>query len=274
MNPRASSPLSCWIVEGPAPSRANNSAPQPKIRQGRSVRSNSGTAIRAPGEFPPPRRRTARICCSTVTVTPTSRTAPGVPWRSAREGHPWTTKGPDSVRCVSEASREYRQRARRLRHVYAGRPEKLQPALRSLAAECDGRDAHRDAGTQHVTAIRRAGGTPRAASPGAGASLFSVIRPSGDAIATARKFADTVEAELHGGILPWSRRLRLLRLARKMGIERFEAGLIIAAVQHHRPPPRAGDSGSSRRRPCITPAAVACAIQAVIASAVWWLLSA
>src|SRR5688572_25146010 len=53
----------------------------------------------------------------------------------------------------------------------------------------------------------------------------------------AAAFAQLVADHLEGPALRYSRRIRLLREAQRRGIGRFEANLIIAAVQH-----RAGES--------------------------------
>jgi hypothetical protein len=49
---------------------------------------------------------------------------------------------------------------------------------------------------------------------------------------TARGFADQVAGQLVGTVLPWSQRETLIEAALAQGINRFEANLIIAAVQH------------------------------------------
>jgi hypothetical protein len=49
---------------------------------------------------------------------------------------------------------------------------------------------------------------------------------------TARDFADLVAGQLVGTVLPWSQREALIEAAVAQGINRFEANLIIAAVQH------------------------------------------
>jgi len=49
----------------------------------------------------------------------------------------------------------------------------------------------------------------------------------------AREFADSVVEHLVGNLLPYSARQDLIRQATDKGITRFEANLIIAAVQHH-----------------------------------------
>jgi hypothetical protein len=66
------------------------------------------------------------------------------------------------------------------------------------------------------------------------------VRPGRPAI-----FAVLVGGAMEGDLLSYSARLRLLAAAAKLGIERFEANLIIAAVQHRArrlPVPRAARS--------------------------------
>jgi len=46
-----------------------------------------------------------------------------------------------------------------------------------------------------------------------------------------RVFAETVEGHVHEGILCYSDRLKLLRTAQRLHIERFRANLIIALIQ-------------------------------------------
>jgi len=54
----------------------------------------------------------------------------------------------------------------------------------------------------------------------------------GDRSSNARDFADQVAGQLVGTVLPWSQRETLIQSALGRGITRFEANLIIAAVQH------------------------------------------
>jgi hypothetical protein len=106
-------------------------------------------------------------------------------------------------------STDYRRAARRVRWVHRHDP---QERARRLALLARATDAHRDAGS--------------------------------DAIRAVRGFAQQVAGELDGSTLLYSRRLALLNAARRHGIRRFDANLIIAAVQdrapagHRRPPGR------------------------------------
>lgn len=54
--------------------------------------------------------------------------------------------------------------------------------------------------------------------------------------ASSRKFAQAVAEELKQGVLRFSSRQQLLSTAEQMGISRFQANLIIAALQHQFPP--------------------------------------
>ncbi len=54
----------------------------------------------------------------------------------------------------------------------------------------------------------------------------------GDRGIAARNFADLVAARMIGTVLPFSERESLVRAAARNGINRFEANLLIAAVQH------------------------------------------
>jgi hypothetical protein len=62
----------------------------------------------------------------------------------------------------------------------------------------------------------------------------------GDRGVVARNFADLVAARMIGTVLPFSERESLVKAAARHGINRFEANLLIAAVQHQ--------MGAGRRR--------------------------
>jgi hypothetical protein len=103
----------------------------------------------------------------------------------------------DAQATMSVAIRDdYRRRARRLRAMYSNDAMRLHRALRQLAA----------------TQIQRVITTPDKSA--------------------AQRFADHVRDSMDGPILRYSVRRRLLREADARGIGRFEANLIIAAVQH------------------------------------------
>src|SRR5215213_4693897 len=105
---------------------------------------------------------------------------------------------------LSDRSDGYRRRARRVRGACWGRPVLMHRRLRELSTEYD-RECRSVAPATYV--------------PGNGA----------------RAFAAAVEGRVDaGGILRYSKRLELLKIARGFGIGRFEANLVIAAVQHGR----------------------------------------
>jgi hypothetical protein len=91
----------------------------------------------------------------------------------------------------------------------------------------------------------------------------------------AREFADRVSDRLVGRLLPWSDRRILLRDAAGLGINRFEANLIIAAVQHAWP----GDKAPPLGKPpginlsaLLTSIGAFLVVQLAIIAAVWRLL--
>lgn len=97
---------------------------------------------------------------------------------------------------------DYRREARRIRGRLADRPIERYAALRELSSRQDSIAAMRDD------------------SP-------LVVPPS-----QAATFAALVSERLEGRVLTYSRRLELLATAQDLGVGRFEANLIIAAVQH------------------------------------------
>jgi hypothetical protein len=98
----------------------------------------------------------------------------------------------------------------------------------------------------------------------------------GDRGPVARDFADIVASQLVGTVLPWSQRESLVRLAEMRGIGRFDANLIIAAVQHQMGIGRKRIEGKQRRtslRKFVTYAAAFLIVQAGIVGVVWhWLM--
>jgi hypothetical protein len=109
---------------------------------------------------------------------------------------------------------------------------------------------------------------PRALLPTADATMAVVERV----------FAETVEGHVHEGILCYSDRLKLLRTAQRLHIERFRANLIIALVQRQsqttRPKMRmAADSAMTPRRWKITSVlGIVLLVEAATAASVCWAL--
>jgi hypothetical protein len=100
----------------------------------------------------------------------------------------------------------------------------------------------------------------------------AVLGPRGPA---ARDFADLVAIRLVGTVLPHSEREALVKAAKKRHISRFEANLIIAAVQHQLGigTQRVVEQPHSTRRTQIAAALAAfVAIQGLIVLAVWHFL--
>jgi hypothetical protein len=89
----------------------------------------------------------------------------------------------------------------------------------------------------------------------------------------ARTFAALVRERMDGPVLRYSHRTRLLRAAERGGIGRFEANLIIAAVQHeagtNRPASPRREIGHAWMRGALLAVA---ATQSLIAVAVWWVV--
>src|SRR5258708_7362846 len=96
---------------------------------------------------------------------------------------------------IVDAGADYRRRARRLRHRLRHDPVRLHQSLRTL-----------NSGGQEI----------EPAAP----------------ISAAVAFAEMVEKSLDGPILRYTQRVKLLKSAERLGIERFEANLVIAAVLH------------------------------------------
>ena len=88
-------------------------------------------------------------------------------------------------------------------------------------------------------------------------------------------FAAEVEAALEGPVLRYSQRRRLLKAAARAGVGRFEANLIIAAVQHRRRAEGTGarvvaaETGGGGRDVGLWCAGLVAVVQATIAWGAW-----
>lgn len=141
---------------------------------------------------------------------------------------------------ASLTSTDYRRAARRLRWVHRNDPLRRARSLRELSHRFD----------QPSDPI-----------------------PSTGPVESVRQFARRVANELDGSTLLYSNRLKLLRAARRQGIRRFDANLIIAAVQDRVPnvsPPRA--NGRPSRSSAAATLAVAIVVQAMILLGAWCVL--
>lgn len=116
---------------------------------------------------------------------------------------------------ILEPGESYRRQARRLRCRFASRPGRLQQSLKRLAAETS---APRSSPASHAVAAR-----PR-------------VYPGFVQTGAARRFADFLLDETREPmtVLRYSQRLEFVRAARRFGVSRFEANLLIAAVVERR----------------------------------------
>lgn len=113
----------------------------------------------------------------------------------------------------------YRRQARRLRARHRGRPADLHHSLKDLNRARD-RAWKADAPRAAPPTIDR---------PPAPSQIVAVQPMSDDG---PRRFAEQIVRRLDGsGVLRYSERLRLLKAASRLGIGRFDANLMIAAVQ-------------------------------------------
>jgi hypothetical protein len=131
----------------------------------------------------------------------------------------------------------YRRHARRLRDRHAGRPGELHRALCDLGQE---RDRHRARDVAHgASCIDTEPGRAQTVKARRRTYREPPIGPVRVAEDPARQFAAEVQSKLAAGLLHYSDRLALLRTARRLGLSRFDANLLIAAAQHERPSPKA-----------------------------------
>lgn len=133
---------------------------------------------------------------------------------------------------------EYCRRARKLRARHGHDLATLHQALTTLAKESDQR---------------------------AGAAPVPIHGP-------AAGFAQLVMQQIEGPVLRYSKRQALLHEAERRGIGRFEANLIIAAVQHKSDALPLARYPASARSPYWHAAAAACAVQGLIFLAMYLLL--
>jgi hypothetical protein len=101
---------------------------------------------------------------------------------------------------------------------------------------------------------------------------FSGSAVLGERSGAARDFAELVASRMVGTVLPFDQRETLIQAAVAAGINRFEANLIIAAVQHQLNLGRRRTEASQRPRlfrRAATSLGLFAIIQAGIAAAVW-----
>ena len=94
------------------------------------------------------------------------------------------------------------------------------------------------------------------------------VRPS-------ERFAAEIAGRMEGPVLRHAQRLALFEVARRLGIGRFEANLIMAAVQHQRGQARAIAANAEVHRPWrLAPLAVVVVVQGLIAWGAWLVFAA
>ena len=93
--------------------------------------------------------------------------------------------------------------------------------------------------------------------------------PASSPPAVVRGFARAVGDRLDGGVLRWDDRRDLISRARRLGIDRFEANLIIASVQHNAPPAPADTDAAAGWTHSV---AIFAIVQSLIVIAAWWLI--
>jgi len=85
------------------------------------------------------------------------------------------------------------------------------------------------------------------------------------------QFIQAIHRYDHEPVLRYSQRLRLIELANRLGIRRFDANLIIASVERERGVPAPSPSNSSPR---LTAWTIAIAFQLLFITGTWWMLAA
>jgi hypothetical protein len=135
---------------------------------------------------------------------------------------------------------DYRRQARRLRCRLAGNPAQLQRSLLTLSRRRDHAPS--------VTEVRRVSPTQRFTS-----ILYEQVGTS-------------------AGVLRYSKRLALLRAARTLGLGRFEANLLIAAVieRQRRQDDELSSQDTGRAGSLVTTLTVVGLLQSAVALGTWW----
>jgi hypothetical protein len=151
------------------------------------------------------------------------------------------------------SSDQYRREARRLRCRHAGRPDRLQRSLKTLATRVTLPPANQD--TVAPTQV----GSARVC--------------TGPAATFAERLAEQIPSS---GILTYSARLQLLREAHRLGIGRFEANLLIAAgLQRRRDATTTRRTADIAARGAFSPVVQLVTfllIQGAFALVAWWTL--
>jgi hypothetical protein len=162
---------------------------------------------------------------------------------------------------VAEFSRThaYVRQARRLRGSLAGRPEKLYRSLRQLSDR-------QDQQFSLVDSLEHRRGNLPIPSPGTSGTSASGSQAHVD------EFASYVASQLEGQVLRYSLRLKLLNDANRLGIGRFHANLLIAAVEHQQGLVAPVSAPRRVQGKALLPLAVFVATQCIILLLAWSLL--
>jgi hypothetical protein len=159
---------------------------------------------------------------------------------------------------IPPSTTAYRSAARRLRGRFANDPARLQRALRDLARREDAN---------------------RAASALRGRHPEPAVQPLQDIVdgEAAARFAFLVRQHLTGPVLCYEDRESLLRTAARLGIGRFDANLIIAAVQHRAEGEHVDVRGTATEQTGATgrwwaSVAIVLAVETSLSLVAWWAL--
>ncbi|QOV87877.1 hypothetical protein [Humisphaera borealis] len=163
----------------------------------------------------------------------------------------------------------YRRRARQIRHRYRDDPAGLHLSLKNLAIQVDSARpaASAKAGLRHVKtrvvparviapAVTFSDQASKDAARENVASAAMVARQTAtiasglqSPVGLVEEFSERVRSQLGEGVLRYDQRKALYREAARLGIDRFEASLIIAAIEHrHGLPAPSMPRNRSRRR--------------------------
>ncbi len=162
----------------------------------------------------------------------------------------------DGADLTTSSHGDYRAAARKLRWRYRDDRPALQRGLGRLARDRDGESSDGAGAT-----VRRAG-TALGAGFDAGFGN-GVVSPAG------LRFAALAAGYIDAPVLPYDQRKRLMAAAAGMGVERFEANLVLALLQHRRGQAEA-DARPAHRTFSAKIVALFLAMETLIALTAWW----
>lgn len=163
---------------------------------------------------------------------------------------------PETTLHYAPTPADYCRKARRLRSLHQNDPARLHEALGRLRLAPQSR--------KNCRLVRHRG-----------SEAVEWISPETRAAGSASRFAELVASRMDGPILRYSARLSLFREAARRKIDRFEANLIIAAVQHQAGPiPKPRQLRPRRTLPLPMIVAILLVVEGLSALAVWHFISA